>query len=424
VVVDISKPAAPKIASLYQTSSISGDSLLVDRDRMYVIDERESVLFVLDISDPVHPKQIGSMPTTQGSFEVSLSQGHERGMFVSADKLWITDRSRGLVAVDVSNPSKPQRIGHYQTPVPNWSMDIAVQGEYAYIVGIGSGFRVVDISDPQNLRELSYNDSRYPDVTGVSPSAVKVRGNYAYVSDLNFPFRVYDVSDRSNPKVASEIYDFAASDGAFDLELVGDTVYLTGWGLKDAFYPGEGLWLIDVRDPLKAAAVKFIDTPNTNSRLAAEGGYLYVMDGSQHCKQPDTLSLRIFDIRDERNPGKVAVMPLRDQNTLSYEDIVVKDQSVYIGSGQTGMDILDVSNPAQPGLLSNTPDARVSHKFAVEGETLFIGDLFAYDISNLQKPSLKGYSLAFTGAEAITVVGDTLYVVTLDNGLFIFKFKP
>jgi len=301
-------------------------------------------------------------------------------------------------------------------------MDIAVQGNLAYIVGRDSGFRVVDISDPDNLRELSYNDRRYPEETGLSPSAIQVRDDYAYVSDLNFPFRVYDISDPSQPKVASEVYDFAASDGAFDLELVGNTVYLTGWGLQDAFYPGEGLWLIDVTDPANAEAVKFVDIPNTNSHMDAEGNFLYVLDGSQHTDQPDTLSLRIFDIHDERNPVELIVIPVGDQNTMSYEDILVKDQTLYISSSQTGLIILDVRDPAQPSQLSNIPGVIIS-EFALEDTTLFMNDLIAYDISVPQNPVMKGFIFAYTGAQAIAVVGDIVYVVTMNNGLFIFEFK-
>lgn len=421
LVLDVSDPANPEVVTSILAGTSIAQSLTVDGDRMYVVDEMQG-LVVLDISDPLHPEQIGMMPTGVGGFEFSLMEGRERGMLTTPGRLWITDPTRGLVVVDVSDPSSPQRIGHYQTPVPNWLMDIAVQGNLAYIVGRDSGFRVVDISDPDNLRELSYNDRRYPEHTGLSPSAIQVRGDYAYVSDLNFPFRVYDISDPSQPKVASEVYDFAASDGAFDLELVGNTVYLTGWGLQDAFYPGEGLWLIDVTDPANAEAIKFIDIPNTNSRMDAEGDLLYVLDGSQHTDQPDTLSLRIFDINDERNPVELAVMPVGDQNTLSYEDLLVKDQTLYISSSQMGLDILDVRDPAQPSQLSNIPGVIIS-EFALEDNTLFMNDLFAYDISDPQNPLMKGFTLAYTGAQAIAVVGDMVYVVTMNNGLFIFEYK-
>jgi hypothetical protein len=421
LVLNVSNPANPKVETSFLAGTLMAGGLTVDGERMYVIDDMQG-LYVLDITDPLHPEQIGEMPTGVGGFEFSLMEGRERGMLLTADRLWITDPTRGLVVVDVSDPSSPQRIGHYQTPVPNWLMDIAVQGNHAYIVGRDSGFRVVDITDPNNLRELSYNDQRYPDVTGLSPSAIQVRDNYAYVSDLNFPFRVYDISDPSQPKVASEVYDFAASDGAYDLELVGNTAYLTGWGLKDAFYPGEGLWLIDITDPTNAQAVNFIDIPNTNSLMDAEGNILYVLDGSQHTDHSDTLSLRIFDLQDERNPVELAVMPVSDQNTLSYEDILVKDQTLFIGSSQLGLDILDVRDPAHPSLLSKIPGALIS-KSALEGSTLFMHDLMAYDVSNPQNPVMKGYTFAYTGVQAIAVVDDILYVVTMNNGLFIFEYK-
>jgi hypothetical protein len=37
---------------------------------------------------------------------------------------------------------------------------------------------------------------------------------------------------------------------------------------------------------------------------------------------------------------------------------------------------------------------------------------------------MTNYILATTGQQATRVVGDSVYVVTLNDGLFIFKFKP
>ena len=199
-----------------------------------------------------------------------MTEVYERPVTAYAQRLYIADQSWGITIIDAMDSGNIKRIGHYQTPAPEALFDITVLGDYAYIIGKDGGFRILDISDPRRITEVAYDDSR-KDIYTQSPTALIVEDQYAYISDSNYPFHMYDISNPSKPVEIGAVFDHAASDGAFDIAKAGDYVYLSGWGLKDAFYPGQGIWVIDVSNPNDPQAVKFVDIPNERWSLDIKG---------------------------------------------------------------------------------------------------------------------------------------------------------
>ena len=63
----------------------------------------------------------------------------------------MADQKLGLQAVDVSSLVSPKLIGTY-APMP-FASGIAAAGGYAY-VGVGTGLEAVDVSTPNNPREV------------------------------------------------------------------------------------------------------------------------------------------------------------------------------------------------------------------------------------------------------------------------------
>ena len=78
------------------------------------------------------------------------------GVFLQGNTLYcIADDS--LYALDVSSPLSPKLLGALQ------GMDnrrqVVVQGNLAYVASRETGLRIVDVSDPRNMRLLSRFDS-------------------------------------------------------------------------------------------------------------------------------------------------------------------------------------------------------------------------------------------------------------------------
>jgi hypothetical protein len=97
--------------------------------------------------------------------------------------------AKRLVVFDISDPANPTLAGQTE-PGPNIIKDIAIKGNYAYIVDEGSGtpnpttgtfdwdggLRIIDISDPAHpVAVKTYTISWYP-------HCIQIIGDYAYVT--------------------------------------------------------------------------------------------------------------------------------------------------------------------------------------------------------------------------------------------------
>lgn len=421
VVLDVSNPAQPIFVGSYDAPTASG--LASQEDRVYLVDDLHGVR-VLELTNPGQPSQIGLMPTGVGGFEFSIQETTERGVLVAGDLLFVTDQTRGLVIVDVSQGGKPALIGHYQTPVPNVLFEIKVAGNYAYLAGRDSGFRVVDISNPAQPVEV-YFDDRRKDLFLQNPTGLVVTERYAYLSDGNYPFHGYDISNPRKLLEVGAVYDQTASDGAHDLALYGNIAYLSGWGLQDAFYPGQGLWVIDVSNPNQPKAANFIDIPNERWRLALYDHYLYALDGAVDKKQGEPFALRVFDLANPLQPVEVMKIPVPEMVPLAHSDILADQGYLYINIAPQTLIVFDLANPAQPlRVATHTVLTGGVANLEKEGNTLVLGSVMTYDVSDVMKPTMSGYTSLILEAWNCDMVGNLIYVATKSHGLYIFQYTP
>lgn len=421
VVLNISNPTKPVFVGQYDTQVASG--LAVSGNMVYVIDDMDG-MHIVDISKPDHPKQSGVLPTSVGGFEFSVNETAERGVFIQGKTLYITDQVYGLTVVDVSQGNAPKRIGHYQTPVPDWLREVRVVGNYAYIIGRFSGFRVVDISDPAHMRETSYDDRR-KNLYLQNPSGLEIQGNFAYISDTNYPFHIYDLSDPAKPVESGAIFDQAASDGAFDIAVAGQLAYLSGEGGKDAFYPGNGIWVIDISNPQTPKAVKFVKAPNERWQISLDGSSLYLLDGGNDTKPQEPLSLRVYNLDDSFFPVETRKIVIPVMANLAPSDILATQGVVYLNLFPHGLQVWDVSNPSQPGLVQTIPVmlSGGSVRLAKKDNTLIAGGSIIYDISDPQKPQMIWQNSDVIEAWNGETAGDLVYIVTKFHGLYVYRYK-
>jgi hypothetical protein len=90
---------------------------------------------------------------------------------------YVADGGYGLRVIDVSDPLQPKEAGFYDTPGDPFA--VAIAGDYAYVADGGSGLRVIDVSDPAHPQEVGYYRS-----TG-SARGVAAAGSFAYVGDYD-----------------------------------------------------------------------------------------------------------------------------------------------------------------------------------------------------------------------------------------------
>ncbi len=419
VLLNLDDPSKPGFAGRYDTAYATG---LTQIDNLiYLVDDTEGV-YVLDYSNPKTIKQVGMLPSAVGDWELSVTEVYERPVTAYAQRLYIVDQSWGITIIDAMDSGNIKRIGHYQTPAPEALFDITVMGDYAYITGKDGGFRILDISDPSEITEVAYDDSR-KDLNTQSPTALIVENQYAYISDSNYPFHIYNISNPSKPVEVGAVFDHAASDGAFDIAKAGDYVYLSGWGLKDAFYPGQGIWVIDVSDPNNPQAVKFVDVPNERWSLDIKDDVLYALDGNVDEKDPESLALRVFDISDPSNPVASGTYPVPIQ-PLSPTDLRVAGNNLYLSLSMQGIMGFDISDPLKPVEIGILPGTNFTASPSLDWSDPYLihGGMMLYDVSDTPTPELT--SLAnLPGAWAADAVDDKLYVVTEFQGLYVYQLK-
>ncbi|MBI5952267.1 MAG: hypothetical protein HY865_11465 [Chloroflexi bacterium] len=91
------------------------------------IDVRESYIYVVAGRDGLRIVDISETANEVGVYQEAGINAHD--VAVSGNLAYIANG--GLLVVDVSNPSKPVKIGSYELPIATWGM--AVDGEYIYI---------------------------------------------------------------------------------------------------------------------------------------------------------------------------------------------------------------------------------------------------------------------------------------------------
>ncbi|MBM4431487.1 MAG: hypothetical protein FJ026_14255, partial [Chloroflexi bacterium] len=230
-VLDVSNPAAPVKLSSYRGPGQRVADIEIVGHYAYVasggVGDGNDVL-ILDISNPAALVKVGGFDTP----------GAIRGLYVAGHHAYLAAGTAGLRIVDVSNPTAPWEVGLYDVPYP--ARDVYVAGNYAY-VGYGEiyvyasgnfcstygGLDVVDISDPSAPRQMGHYDAR-----GGYIDNVQVSGSYAYITGLwcsgktarqRSHLRVLDVSD---PAAPLEVADYTIPRFMHSVCVVQDHAYV------------------------------------------------------------------------------------------------------------------------------------------------------------------------------------------------------
>ena len=133
----------------------------------------------------------------------------------------------GLYIVDISHPEAPKELGFYNTP--GNATDVAVVGTIAYVADGTGGLQIINVNDPKKTVLLGkLEDLRPKDIREPHASSIKVLGTNAYVtiySDNGMvgALQIIDISDPSKPKITETI---EISGKPVDLMIVGTSAFV------------------------------------------------------------------------------------------------------------------------------------------------------------------------------------------------------
>jgi len=393
-VIDVSNPAAP--VELGAVGTFLGLAVEVVGGLAYVAGD---ALRVIDVSDPAAPVERNALfaPQTDRVVDVKLVDG-----------LAYVASSKGVRMIDVSNVDFPRVVGEF-ADTAGFATDVEVTGGLAYVAGHDPGLRVIDVSNPAALLELSALDSFD------APSDLEVVDGLAYVADGSSGLRVIDVS---SPAAPLELGVFDTPGEASEVEVVDGLAYVADGS--------SGLRVIDVSNPAAPLELGSLDTPADASEVEVVGGLAYVMDDFPRSFPPEQVpsSLRVIDVSNPDVPVELGVLPhprVRDRG-----DVAVVGALAYVASS-SGLRVIDVSNPAAPFELGALETFRGATDVEVVDGLAYVASwsgLRVIDVSNPAAPFELGafyaYSIRCCDVEVVNGLayasGSPFYLRIIDFG--------
>ncbi|NGX43580.1 MAG: hypothetical protein K940chlam7_01878, partial [Chlamydiae bacterium] len=151
------------------------------------------------------------------------------------------------------------------------------------------------------------------------------------------------------------------------------------------------------------------DTPGDAQDVVVSGLYAYVADY--------TSGLQIIDVSNVANPTLAG-----SYNTpFSAIDVAVSGNYAYVADGSSGLQIIDVSNVANPTRAGSYDTPGGASGVAVSGTYAYVADytsgLQIIDVSNVANPTLAGTYNTPNYAWRATVYGNYVYVGDGNSGL-------
>ncbi|HEY6906677.1 MAG TPA: hypothetical protein VI230_04375, partial [Ignavibacteriaceae bacterium] len=431
--INVSDPLNLQLIHSY--SFIAYSKFDISGDYLYAINN-SALLKILNISDSLNVTSAGSLTLT----------GYTQDITVNNDKAYVSSTGGGMSIVDVHDPSAPSLISLY----PGNYQFIQGRGNYVYL-SLNSDFSILDVTDPNSVQYVSGYE-----VPGFVED-VAVSGNYLYTGSNGF--RVYDISDSTHP----------VQTGYADIS--GDLVEPAGEGL--VFYTpysmtaNNTIHTMDVTDPHNPVSLDSYTCPNMtwdfvvrdtlayvacwwdgirifniadpsnivqiahtmgwqqggvpgvdycySQTVAVYNDYLYIADYGPFSEE-DTYGLYILDITDPSHP----VLLNRFQGITSHaSDIAAGDGLVYIADGFGGVEIVDVSDPLNPSVISYTglPDGatgiKINDNYAYVSDYI-LGGTQMIDITDPSAPFVAGWYKP-SGCFAVGVDYSNGYLYTADG---------
>ncbi len=225
-----------------------------------------------------------------------------------------------LSIVNVSNATNPYEVSYCS--VHETIVGIDIIGNYAYVITVDEGLRIIDISDkssPYIVGSLDMSGSGY----GMS---ITVVGNYAYIGYESEGLRIVNVSNKTNPY---EVGQYDSPGFTYDVLVSGQIAYLADWS--------NCLRIVDISNPDSPHEVGYYLTQDESSSLFKYDNYLYV--GGNY-------TLKVLDVGSPQNPVLAGSFSFSNGDTVDgLRSLYRYGPHLFIADSLAGLRILNVMNP-------------------------------------------------------------------------------
>jgi hypothetical protein len=240
----------------------------------------------------------------------------------------------------------------------------------------------------------------------------EVNGTFAITTKPNYLFIGGGaVVDISNPVLPALINNGNISGMVTSVLVDGDYGYY-GTGMNVKFVIAD---VSNPANPVNKGNVLFPHLNNLICGIAKKNEVVYLTAG--------TGGVYSVDVSDKMNPKILDSIPVSSSNQV--RDIMIKDSIAFVAAGD-GLEIININVPSKLKLLTTISAYYMS--IDIQGNLAFLGKgnggVDVYNISNPTKPSLA-FSIPNSGGTAwdIKVKNNLLYLSTDIQGLFIYKIQ-
>ena len=337
-VVDIADRGNPTITSSlnHRPLLFGGSDVKVVGDYAYVSAKNTACFTVVDISDV-------SNLTIAGSIQDATVLDGLRGMDVVGDYAYVAvEGGDGLAVINITDPRNPAVAGFVQSPLLEAAADVAVVGNFAYVVaarwGSTPGITVVNISDPSNA---TIESAIFDSDLFCSADSISIAGSYAYAVGCDNKIAVVDITNPTSPSIYSNITSYRHQR---KIAVAGDLAYVTS--------PEEnGLVVVSISNPSNLSissfssdfAFGFLEEPES---IAVSGDYAYVTGGVG--------SLAAIDISNPTSPRLHGVVRDADK-LLGARGLAIAGNYAYVASDRYhGLVAVDIGNPSNPTIVASS----------------------------------------------------------------------
>ena len=285
-------------------------------------------LDILNVADPENPVSVAQVTTTlkdpnnandilYGINEVVVKEGSD-GTFAYV----VADKGNAFSIWDVSDLDRPTDFFTWGEGFDDnfeHAHGIGVQGDYAYVVSMGpakssewkGALSVFNVSNPDSIVSVAMRttDDDIPSV----PVDIAVDGDFAYIigysdggtwDNGHTKLTVVDISDPNDPVVEASYDDSVLLEQAHRIEKLGNFVYVVSRGSS----PALTIFRADSVDDGPVGTITGSGSPNFlkgASGLAVTSCYAFVASMGEWKNEDGALS--IFDVSNPANPTLVEV---------------------------------------------------------------------------------------------------------------------
>ncbi|MBA7675048.1 hypothetical protein ES703_83276 [subsurface metagenome] len=293
---------------------------------------------------------------------------------------------------------------------------------YLYWESVGSDIDHVKIWYSIGRQASSYDSSYW---TVIEPSAPNT-GKYLWtVPDQDSAFRINIAGlNSSNQRLAADgsfdriqclfpdhssnlnlVGHFNAVTTANDIVIIGDYAYIANGT--------DGLMVTDISDSSLPHEVFHLSLPGNNVAMDVVGSHIFLAD------QEDTL--RVISITNPTNPSQVGKIGF---NVDQPKSLFVVDTLVYVACRGTGIEIVNVVNPASPSVICSYDTPGQAYDILVSDTLAYVADgtkgIRVLNIADPTDPEEIGFYDTNGITQGMDLQGNYLYLAEGGAGIKVF----